>query len=213
MLFESGRRALVVAAHTDDEFACAGTILRMHEAGMEVFLAAFSAAEESVPAGFERDVLKREVRDAIGILGIAEERFRLYAYPVRHFPEHRQEILEQLVALRAEIQPQIVFAPAQADIHQDHGVVAREALRAFKHASLLGYEMPMNLSLGFAGTCFVRLEERHLAGKAEHARAYRSQAARPYMSEEFLRSLAAVRGLQMNQPAAEAFEVIRLGIM
>ncbi len=212
-MFESGQRALVVAAHTDDEFGCAGTILRMREAGMDVHLAAFSSAEASVPSGFDRDVLKREVRDAIAILGIPEDRFRLFDFPVRHFPAHRQEILEHLVALRAEVEPAIVFVPARSDIHQDHGVVAREALRAFKHSTLLGYEMPMNMGLPFEGACYVRLEERHLARKVEHARAYRSQAARPYLREEFLRSLATVRGLQMNQPAAEAFEVIRLSIM
>jgi hypothetical protein len=33
------------------------------------------------------------------------------------------------------------------------------------------------------------------------------------MSPEFIRSLAVVRGVQINQPAAEAFEVIRMAIM
>ena len=41
-MFEFGRRALVLGAHTDDEFACAGTIARLVESGSEVHLATFS---------------------------------------------------------------------------------------------------------------------------------------------------------------------------
>jgi LmbE family N-acetylglucosaminyl deacetylase len=202
----------VLGAHTDDEFGMAGTIARMVEAGAEVHYACFSPCEESVPEGWDRDVLKREVRDAIRVLGIAEDRFTLYDFRVRHFPAHRQELLEELVKLRQRIEPDIVFVPAMSDMHQDHGVVAREGLRAFKHATILGYELPMN-TISFQHACFVRLEERHLEIKMQHAAAYASQAFRPYLRPEFIRSLALVRGVQINQPAAEAFEVIRAVIM
>jgi LmbE family N-acetylglucosaminyl deacetylase len=201
-------RALVLGAHTDDEFGCAGTIARMIEEGAEVFYACFSSCEESVPDGWDRDVLKREVRAAIAVLGIPEERFTLFDFPVRHFPAHRQEILEQLVALRRSIDPQIVFMPAMSDMHQDHEVVAREGLRAFKHATLLGYELPMN-TISFQHACFIRIEERHLAVKMRHAAAYESQAFRSYLQPDFIAALARVRGLQIDRPAAEAFEVIR----
>jgi len=208
-VFENWSRALVLGAHTDDEFGCAGTIARMIEAGVEVHYACFSACEESVPEGFDRDVLRREVLDGNRVLGIPEERFYQYDYRVRHFPTHRQEILEDLIALRARVQPDLVFAPAFSDMHQDHQVVAREAFRAFKHASLLGYELPMN-TISFQHACFVPLEPRHIDVKLQHALAYRSQQSRPYLREEFIRALAVVRGLQVNKPAAEAFEVIRL---
>ena len=210
-MFEFGRRALVLGAHTDDEFACAGTIARLIESGAEVHLATFSSAEESVPDGFDRDVLKREIRAAIAVLGIAEERFRLHGLPVRHFPEHRQEVLERLVALRAEIEPDLVLLPALTDIHQDHGTVAREGLRAFKHATILGYEMPMN-DLRFEASCYVTLEARHLDLKLRHAAAYASQGHRSYLQPEAIRSLAAVRGLQIGADAAEAFQVVRMAI-
>lgn len=205
-------RALVLGAHTDDEFGCAGTIARMVEAGAEVHYACFSPCEESVPEGWDRDVLKREVRDAIAVLGIPEERFTLFDFKVRHFPSRRQEILEELVALRQRIDPQIVFVPAMSDMHQDHEVVAREGLRAFKHATMLGYELPMN-TISFQHACFIRLEERHMEAKMRHAAAYRSQAFRPYLQPDFIASLARVRGLQIDQPAAEAFEVIRTVVM
>lgn len=208
-LFEAGMTALVLGAHTDDEFGCAGTIARMVETGVNVHYACFSSCEESVPDGFDRDVLKREVVEAVRELGIEPDRFYLYDYRVRHFPTARQDILEDLVRLRARVQPDVVFVPAFSDMHQDHSVVAREGFRAFKHATLLGYELPMN-SISFDHVCFIALEERHLQAKVRHAKVYRSQAGRAYLQEEFIRSLAVVRGLQTNTPAAEAFEAIRI---
>jgi LmbE family N-acetylglucosaminyl deacetylase len=202
-------RALVLGAHTDDEFGCAGLIARLIESGAEVHYACFSACEESVPEGFDRDVLRREVIDAVAVLGIPTERFHLFDFRVRHFPSKRQEILEQLVVLRREIQPDLVLLPSSSDIHQDHGVVAAEGLRAFKHVTILGYELPMN-TISFRHACFVTLEPRHVELKIRHAAAYVSQQHRAYMSAEFVAALATVRGVQVNAPAAEAFEVVRM---
>jgi N-acetylglucosamine malate deacetylase 1 len=211
-MFQFGSRVLVLGAHTDDEFACAGTIVRLVEEGAEVHYACFSACEESVPEGWDPDVLKREVVDAIGVLGIERERFKLYGFRVRRFPAHRQEILEEMVRLRSQIDPDLVLLPALSDFHQDHRVIAEEGLRAFKYATILGYELPQN-SISFENACFVQLEPRHVEKKVAHVAAYRSQAHRDYMQPTFVRSLATIRGVQMNQQAAEAFEVIRLVIM
>jgi LmbE family N-acetylglucosaminyl deacetylase len=203
------RRVLVLTAHPDDEFGCAGLVARLVEDGAEVHLACFSDCEQSVPAGFSPDVLRGELREATAILGIPAANVRMFDFPVRHFPTHRQEILEILVALRAELEPDLVLLPSSADIHQDHGTVSAEGIRAFKHATLLGYELPMN-NITFVHACYVELEPRHIELKIRHSSAYVSQQHRPYMRPEFLRSLVAVRGLQMNAPAAEAYEVIRM---
>jgi N-acetylglucosamine malate deacetylase 1 len=211
-MFAIGSRALVLGAHTDDEFACAGTIARMIEEGVEVHYACFSSAEGSIPDGYDADVLKREVRAAIEVLGIEEERFRLYDMPVRRFPAHRQEILDELVLLRRELEPDLVLLPSTNDIHQDHATIADEGVRAFKHSTVLGYEHPQN-TIEFRHACYVRLEERHLQTKIRHAATYRSQQFRAYLAPEVIRSLATIRGLQINHPAAEAFEVIRLTII
>lgn len=208
MRFQS-ERTLVLAAHTDDEFGCAGLIARLVEQGTEVHLAAFSWCEESVPQGYAPDVLKGESQAAAAVLGVAPARFRLYDFRVRHFPAHRQEILEELVVLRQAIEPDLVLIPSSSDIHQDHQVIASEGVRAFKNATILGYELPMN-TISFRHACFVPLEDRHMSIKVAHAACYASQQDRPYMNPDFLRGLARVRGVQVNRPAAEAFEVIRM---
>ena len=125
-LIEQWRRALVLAPHTDDgEFGCGGTMARLVERGCEVRYVAFSIATRSLPDGFPPDTLAREVREATTELGIPEEQLTVHDFDVRTFPEHRQDILEMLVALWEEWQPEVVFQPSLHDVHQDHKTIAR----------------------------------------------------------------------------------------
>ena len=63
MIFNSIKRALVLAPHTDDgEFGCGATIDKLIKSGVEVYYIAFSYCEESVPEGFAPDVLKHEAK-------------------------------------------------------------------------------------------------------------------------------------------------------
>ncbi len=202
------KRVLFLGAHTDDEFGCSGTIARLVEEGKEVFYVAFSPCEESVPPGFPRDVLKKECLMAITKLGIKPENWHLLSYRVRHFPGLRQSILEDLVRFRDELNPDLLFVPASSDVHQDHHVISQEGLRAFKHITVLGYELPMN-TITFRHVCFVPLEERHLNLKIASLACYESQKFRSYTNDDFIRSLARVRGVQAGVQYAEAFEVLR----
>ena len=144
-MIEGLRRVLVLAPHTDDgEFGCGGTMARLVEGGAEVRYVAFSIATRSLPEGFPPDTLAGEVRAATAELGLSEEALTVHDFDVRTFPEHRQEILELLVALWEEWKPEVVFQPSLNDVHQDHQVVAAEGLRAFKRTTVLGYEIPWN---------------------------------------------------------------------
>lgn len=203
------RRALVLAPHTDDgEFGCGGTIARLVEEGREVVYVAFSAAEKSVPKEFPDQVLRTEVREATATLGIPEHRLRIGHFEVRDFPRQRQELLDEMIRLREELHPDVVFLPSKHDIHQDHATVHCEGLRAFKGTTMLGYEVPWN-NLVFETTAFVRLEDRHLDKKIAALACYRSQAGRPYANEESLRAQARLRGTQAGCRWAETFQVIR----
>jgi LmbE family N-acetylglucosaminyl deacetylase len=127
---------------------------------------------------------------------------------VRDFPQYRQAILEDMVRLNSEIAPTLVLLPSPNDTHQDHNTIAREGFRAFKKTTMLGYEVPWN-NLTFNTQAFVFLQESHLVCKIEALKCYRSQASRSYATEEFIRSLARTRGVQIGQKYAEVFEVIR----
>lgn len=208
MLFE---KILFLGAHPDDEFSCSGTLIRFLEERKKIFFAVFSFCEESVPDGFQKDILKSELNDALKIIGIRKENIFKYNFRVRHFPQHRQKILEELIVLKKKIDPDLVFLPALSDIHQDHHTIALEGLRTFKERTILGYELPHNI-IKFEYTCFVKIEEKHIKKKLEALNSYKSQAHHSYANEEFIRALAKIRGVQIGTEAAEAFEVIRLAI-
>lgn len=210
MLFNQVKNVLVLAPHTDDgELGMGGTIHKLLRMGKKVTYVAFSTAGKSLPAGMARDTLKTEVRHATSALGIASENLIIYDYEVRELNYARQQILEQLIDLRTRLQPDMVFVPSPHDVHQDHQTIAQEAIRAFKNTTLLGYELIWN-NMTFNTQCFVELDEEDLAAKQHALSEYASQQGRPYMSDDFIRSMALTRGVQAGKPLAEVFEVIRL---
>ena len=203
-------RALVLAPHTDDgEFGCGGTMARLVEAGTEVRYVAFSIATRSLPDGFAPDTLAREVREATGELGIPAESLTVHDFDVRTFPDHRQEILELLIELWNDWQPDIVFQPSLHDVHQDHQTVAAEGLRAFKRTTILGYEIPWN-NFDFAYQAYFGLEKGHIERKVAALERYASQQHRRYANPEYVWNLARTHGINVNREYAEVFQVYRV---
>jgi LmbE family N-acetylglucosaminyl deacetylase len=206
---DSFKNVLVLAPHTDDgEFGCGGTMARLIEGGVKVTYAAFSTAAKSVPEGFPKDVLKHEVRAATGVLGIPEADLKVYDFEVRTFPTMRQDILEEMIVLQRELDPDCVLLPALIDLHQDHKTIAEEGLRAFKRTTVMAYEIPWN-NLNFSQQAYVRLEDRHIQKKVEALQCYASQGHRNYLNEDYIRNVALTRGINIGCSYAEVFEVYR----
>lgn len=205
----NNEKILVIAPHTDDgEFGCGGSVSKWLKEGKEIYYAAFSTAEKSVPEGMPRDILKKEVKKAVRTMGLPPDNLILFNYPVREFSAYRQDILEDMIKLDRRLGAQLVLLPSTMDTHQDHQTIAQEGFRAFKKRSIIGYEMPHN-NLTFTTNLFVAFNKNHLRKKIEAMRCYVSQKQRIYATEKFITSLARVRGVQIGAEYAEAFEVIR----
>lgn len=204
------RKILVLAPHTDDgEFGCGGTIAKLVDEGEIVYYVAFSSCEKSLDNGMAPDTLVKELMCATKQLGIPADNVFVKKFEVRCFERDRQEILEEIVQLSRQIDPDLVFIPSVKDLHQDHNTIAMEALRAFKlTSSILCYEVPWN-NLSFNTTCFVTLTEEQVQRKIAALKCYESQANRFYSSEQFIKSLAITRGTQIGVTYAETFEVLR----
>lgn len=202
---------LVLSPHTDDaELGAGGTISRFLEEGKEIYYIAFSGCENSVPNGMAKDTLRTECKHSTEIMGIPPENVSILHYDVRTFPEHRQEILEDLIKIRQRIKPHLILAPSSHDMHQDHRTIYWEALRAFKReASIWGYEHPWN-NLNFTTDIFVKLSPEQVEKKLKALKEYKSQRYRGYMEERNLMSLVCTRGSQLDVQYAEAFELVRL---
>ncbi len=204
------KTVLALSPHTDDvELGAGGTLARWIEEGKEVFYVAFSIAEKSVPEGFPQNILEKECRQATKSLGLKGNDISIYKFPVRDFPQFRQEILEIMVSLRDKLEPDLVLVPSLRDIHQDHRIIAEEGRRVFKYTNLLAYELPWNL-FSFEASCLIALQRRHVDKKMEAIKCYQSQKHRNYTGEEFLSGWVRSRGIQIHTEYAEAFDVMRL---
>lgn len=205
-------RVLVLSPHTDDaELGAGGSIIKFLEEGHDLRWVVFSTAEESLPKGMPPDTLRKEFTTNVKALGLDEDQAIVHQFRVRRLNESRQDVLEELVLIRDDFEPDLVLSPSRNDHHQDHQVVSSEAVRAFKTtASIICYELPWN-HVTFDTQFFIGLERRHIERKMELLMNYRSQLAegRNYFSEEFIYGLAKVRGIQCDADYAEAFEVVR----
>ena len=124
---------------------------------------------------------------------------------------HRQEVLDELVKIRKEFRPDLVIGPSLNDFHQDHSVVSKEMIRAFKtSSSIICYELPWN-HIKFDTQMFIELKFEDIECKLQMMSHYKSQmeVERHYFTEDFIKGIACTRGTQIGKKYAEAFEVIR----
>lgn len=208
--FEKIENVLVLAPHTDDgELGAGGFINKLCESGKNVHYLAFSTAEESVPKGYPKDILIKELYIATKILGIPRKNLIIKNYNVRKLNFHRQEILEDLIKIRNSMSFDLILIPSINDIHQDHMTIANEGIRAFKNTNILSYELIWN-NLSFDCQCFIELSQKNLSKKIESLESYQSQGFRTYLNPEFIKSLAITRGVQCGYKYAEVFEIVRI---
>lgn len=204
-----GLKICILAPHTDDgELGVGGTIHKYKDRVSSVHYYAFSLCEESLPEVFPKNTLKYECQNATTILGINKKNVSFFDFKVRLFSNSRQQILDQMIKIRQEYNPDIIFTTSSHDIHQDHKVIHEESVRAFKNKTLLGYDMPWNcLSTDF--DLLIGLNEENITAKLNALGKYKSQSGRKYISDKAIKSIAFFNGIKANTEYAEVFEVIR----
>lgn len=210
MLKKNNMKVLVLAPHTDDgEFACGGYINRLINEGCEVKYLAFSSCKESLDSSLPEDTLIHECYRATETLGITADNVHILDFPVRYFPSVRQDILEEMVSVNRSYKPGLVLLPSSRDCHQDHKVIYEEGFRAFKHSTLLAYELPWNI-VEFPATYIAQLSLENIEKKVDAIRCYSSQSGRIYAKSDVIKAQSMSRGLLIAKEFAEAFEVLRI---
>lgn len=200
-------KILALSPHTDDvEIGCGGVLSRMSII-RPIKVVAFSYAPEGPE--YQSGSVAVEFKRSMEILQITDT--EVLDYEPRTLPDHRDKILNYLWNLGQTYEPSVVFVPMRGDVHQDHQVVTTEAIRAFKHATIFGYELPWNNPSPTLNT-FIHLTEENLLRKEEALRQYKSQEGRVFYSDKYMRNLAHIRGGLCGASYAEAFETIRLNL-
>ncbi len=209
------KKILCISSHMDDiEFGCGGLIKTL-QGKADIFIMVVSRDRKNSRYEIQeiRDV--NEQYTASEMLGVKRENvFILDGIPGQLFPEHRQQILEEMYHIDSKIKPDIVITPSMNDVHQDHRTVCRCAQKAFNRRTRLAYEV-INAGEGFIPTLFFEIDEAALRAKIDAIQVYRSQqdpsvTSADYFTRDAIESLARVRGVRIGVRYAESFEVMKI---
>lgn len=195
-------RPLIIAPHPDDgELGVGATAAKWADGGCK--LTVLMLSDRGEPTWMEEALKSAKVLGKNGAITV-----ETLHQTVFHMASERQAILRSLEAYRGRIKPDVVFAPAAGDLHQDHAVAMDEARRVFKGVTLLGYEI-IRSNLGFRPTLFVPVTADQIARKVDAVACYATQRGKLYTDSHAIEGLAAVRGAQCDSPTelAEAFSV------
>jgi LmbE family N-acetylglucosaminyl deacetylase len=222
------KRALVIAAHPDDEvLGCGATISKYSRHGVQfmvLFIAEGSSCRYADPACADSVAAiaarTRQAVNALALLGVKDYRFndlpcgRLDQVPII-------EVNKTIELAIRNFDPDTVLTHSALDANNDHRVVYRATIMATRPgaqnrvARLLSYEVlsssEWSFGEAFAPTSFEQIEEADLALKWRSLIAYDTEMKTyPFpRSEQGVRAQAMSRGMQAGVPLAEAFYLIR----
>jgi LmbE family N-acetylglucosaminyl deacetylase len=196
---------LFVGAHPDDiELGC-GALIAQISSQAEIICATLSDNQKN-PA--HKNLLEEHSR-SMEVLGVVGEQVMVAEFETRKFQRDRQEILEYLYDLNQQHEPDIVFVHSSADNHQDHAVVTKEALRAFRGTTLLGFDV-LRSSYGFFPHFLVEVTEQEVDRKVKALECYRTYAGKYYFDPAIIRSTLIRHGALAERTYAEGFDILRI---
>lgn len=142
------RRLVVVAPHPDDEvLGCGGLIQAAAARGCAVQVISVTDGEACYPdhphwsMDWLRDVRRRELADAMQVLGLDASHVTSLGLPDGAVAEHETALAAQLAAC---LRPgDIVVAPWVHDAHPDHDAVGRAARAAAERCGVRAFQYPV----------------------------------------------------------------------
>lgn len=218
---------VVVAPHADDEIlGCGGTIAKLKNDGIKIFVIIVTNAAVGAPEIFTQSSIenvRREALNAHACLGVEETIFLDFPAPALNaFPEYK--ITDEIGKIIKTLSADVLFLPHPGDLHQDHAAVYRASLVAARPLStstvkkILCYETlsetewsPFQFNIPFRPNYFVDVNE-FLQKKLDAFSCFHSQIKQfPHpRSLKTIEDLAHFRGATVGITAAEAFSVERI---
>jgi len=200
-----GKKIFFIGAHPDDiELGC-GALISNIASSTNVFCITLSDNQKNP----KLTNLISEHYDSMAVLGVPKDHVIVGEFETRRFMHDRQEILEFLLDLKKKHQPDMVFVHTQSDLHQDHGVVTGESLRAFRGTSVFGFDV-IRSSQGFFPTFLVEVAQKDVQNKIDSLAAYKTYQDVYYFGDELTRSILIRNGALCEKPFAEGFDMLRM---
>jgi LmbE family N-acetylglucosaminyl deacetylase len=203
------KNVVVFGAHPDDfEVGCAGTILKYkNDINLRIFV-----MSDRYEDGKMRNL--NDQKRSLKILGLDKIPIKVFDIPTRIFHDFQSKIRNILYEIATKSEVDIVFTPPMNDIHQDHVVLAQEALRLFREKTVFGFEV-IRSGYNFRPNLHVKLTEEIVERKIKAAQCYKSQWSTTksggyYFDKKIMKGLMRARGAQFGLEYAEAFEIYHL---
>jgi LmbE family N-acetylglucosaminyl deacetylase len=197
-------KVLCLGAHCDDiEIGCGGTIFKLiKEFSGSVNCQWIVLSSNSVRASEAQKCAESFLSTA------SEKQIEILSFRDGFFPAHWAEIKEVFEKLKSRFDPHIVFTHYRDDRHQDHRVVSDLTWNTYRNHLILEYEIPKyDGDLGTPNV-FVELGEDLVKTKTRLIlEAFTSQQGKHWFTENTLRALMRIRGVECssNNAYAEAF--------
>ncbi len=205
---------LCVVAHPDDEvLGCGGTLAKHAEAGDDVQVMILARRKDVIDAS--------QTNAAFSALGLGTGRptavLRAYELPDQAFDTVPFVRITRYLAL-LDFEPDIVYTHNPDDLNLDHALTAKAVLTAFRaphsQADILAFETLSSTEFGpvaFQPNHWEILTRDQVAKKCAALNCYPSEKKPwPHSRNSFgIDSQARWRGLQICQPFAEAFRILR----
>lgn len=204
--------AIIEVPHADDEvFGCGGAISVLSTDRWNIIIRIWTDAGGKLRAS--------QLRRALVALGAASAKIvRVSGIKDTELDKvPRSEAVRVCTDLYGRSRPRMVFCPFYEDSHQDHRALARivqSGLRRFNSVDVFMFEVPSSTESAFTPfipNYFIPISGEQLTRKIQAAYAYGKELMPPphSRSENYIRSLAVVRGAMSGCDAAEGFVQIR----
>jgi len=197
-------RVLALAAHADDiEIGAGGALLTLQQQTPVIASAlVFSAnATRRAEAEHAAELLYRDARDWTLVVKDFDENL---------FPGQIAALKSELAAVRS-FEPDVIFAPALHDRHQDHRTLAELAWQGFRDHAVLQYEIPKWEGDLTTPNAYIALDDEILDEKVRIiSEAFVTQRDKPWFDAATFSGLARLRGVECGQRWAEGFRADKL---
>jgi len=190
-------KVLILSPHPDDvEIFMGGTIQKLIAQGHYLKVLFFSDCNI---VG-----VREEIAGSMKVLGV--KHWYLLNYPRRTMDNYRHEI-RQLLFDEKDIDR--VYCPHPDDKHQDHSLIAIEAVRALGNKTEIYYYLNAKNLSNIQPIIYSEITPDQLTVKWNALRCYKSQVKlRPkYFNQEFINAQSVLYGVMSGMKYAEAFSV------
>ena len=199
----SVRHVLCHGAHCDDiEVGCGGTILKLLQQGHApavTWIVFTSDARRRAEALASARAILRDV----GTKEIVIKKFR-----DGFLPYDGAAVKSFFEEIKQRTSPDLIFTHHREDRHQDHRLISELTWNTFRDNMILEYEIPKFDGDFGSPNLFVHLDDDICRRKVRNILdTFQSQRGKRWFTEEVLRSVLRLRGMESNAPVeyAEAF--------